>query len=280
MPAMMAVEYGIGYEGVFSDYRVYESYAQLHYIHGLLHNDNGRSFDAVIPNYFDPKDFPYSAKKDDYFLFIGRMVLRKGPNIAAEVTKRIGAKLIMAGQGVERIEGNKIIAPEVTIEGEHIKHVGHADVKLRGELMSKAKAVFLCSGYLEPFGGTSIEPLFCGTPVITTDWGAFPENIPNGVVGYRTRTLGEAVWAAQNVDKLDPKTIRQYALDNFSMDRVKYLYQAYFEQLYTLWDENGWYSDWHRGMSTYQRYSRFYPANAPKKLNKPKPRPKKNTKKP
>jgi glycosyltransferase involved in cell wall biosynthesis len=260
LPGMTCVEFGIGYEGVFSDFRVYESYAQMHYVQGLLRDDNGHSFHTVIPNYFDPADFPFKEKKDDFFLFIGRMAKRKGPDIAVEVTRQIGAKLVLAGQGVERIDGNKIIAPELSVQGDHIKHMGHADVKQRGELMSRAKAVFLCSGYLEPFGGTSIEPMFCGTPVITTDWGAFPENIIHGQVGYRSKTLGEAVWAAKNLDKLKPaKEIRKYAIENFSMNRIRYLYQAYFEQLYTLWDENGWYSNWHRGVSKYKRYNKYYP---------------------
>ncbi len=272
LPDMMSVEYGIGYYGVYAPYRVYESYAQMHYVHGQQQNDNGRFFDAVIPNYFDPKDFPYKAKQDDYYLYIGRMISRKGPEMAVEVTKSIGAKLVMAGQGVTKVEGNKIIAPEFSVSGDHIKYMGHADVKQRGELMSRAKAVFVCSYYIEPFGGTSIEPLFCGTPVITTDWGAFPENIPHGVAGYRARTLGEAIWAAKNVGKLDPKQIRQYAIDNFSIDRVKYLYQAYFEQLYTIWDENGWYSPWNAGVAEYDRYGRYTPAHTmpDKKLRKTK----------
>jgi glycosyltransferase involved in cell wall biosynthesis len=260
LPNMMAVEYGIGYTGVFSSFRIFESYAHMHYVHGVLNDDNGHFFDSVIPNFYDPAEFPYRKKKDNFYLYIGRMIERKGPLIAAEVTKRIGAKLVMAGQGVTRIDGNKIISSELTIEGDHILHMGHADVKQRGELMSRAKAVFLCSYYLEPFGGTSIEPLFCGTPVITTDWGAFPENIPHGLVGYRIRTLGEAIWAAKNVDQLDSSIIRKYAIDNFSMNRVKYQYQAYFEQLFTLWDDNGWYSNWSRGVSEYKRYSKYYPA--------------------
>ncbi|MBI3624076.1 glycosyltransferase [Candidatus Saccharibacteria bacterium] len=260
LPQLMSVEYGIGYYGVYAPFRVYESYAQMHYVHGQQQNDNGRFFDAVIPNYFDPAEFPYQTKKDDFYLYVGRMIRRKGPEMAAEVTKRLGAKLVLIGQGVNKIVGNKIMANELTLEGDHLLHLGHADVKKRGELMSRAKAVFLLSYYLEPFGGTSIEPLFCGTPVITTDWGAFPENIPHGVVGYRARTLGEAVWAAQNVHKLQPRVIRDYAMKNFSLNRVKYLYQAYFEQLYTLWEENGWYSNWHRGVSRYQRYTKYYPS--------------------
>lgn len=259
LPEMMSVEFGIGYSGVFAKYRVFESYAWMHYVQGTLGDDNGRAYDAVIPNYFDPDDFTLQEKKDNYYLFIGRMIRRKGPDIAAEVTKRIGAKLVMAGQGVEAIEGEKIIAKELTVEGTHIKHLGHANVAQRNELMRRAKAVFLCTTYLEPFGGTSIEPMFCGTPVITTDWGAFPENIVHGEVGYRTRTLGEAVWAANNLDKLaSPKVIRKYAVDNFGMARVGELYQAYFEQLSTLWDE-GWYSDWDKGVSQYNRYGRIRP---------------------
>jgi len=265
LPEMMSVEYGIGYYGVFAPFRVYESYAQMHYVHGQLGDDNGRCFDAVIPNYFDPDEFSFSDQKDDYYLYIGRFIPRKGPEMAVEVTKRIGAKLLLAGQGVDHIEGKRIVGEDgmpdnpFTLEGSHIEHVGYADSARRSELMAHAKAVFVCSYYLEPFGGTSIEPLFCGTPVITTDWGAFPENIIDGKVGYRVRTIGEAVWAAQHVDGLNPAKIREYAIKNFSLDRVRYLYQAYFEQLYTLWDENGWYSDWHRGTSKYHRYRRMYP---------------------
>ncbi len=261
LPELMSVEYGIGYEGVYSNFRVYESYAHMHYVQGIMHDDNGRFFDTVIPNYFDPDEFTFREKKDDFYLFIGRLIPRKGPEMAVEVTRKIGAKLILAGQGVKKIEGNKIYGEEgMIIEGNHIKHMGHADVAQRSELMGRAKAVFVCTYYLEPFGGVSIEPMFCGTPVITTDWGAFPENVVHGSVGYRARTMGEAVWAAQNLDKLkSPTKIREYAMKNFSMERVKYLYQAYFEQLNEIWDNDGWYSDWNKGVSKYNRYTR-YPA--------------------
>ena len=254
-PQTMSVEFGIGYEGVFAPFRVYESYAHMHYVHGKLGDDNEHFFDSVIPNYFEPEYFPYSAEKDDYYLFLGRMVKRKGPEIAVEVTKRIGAKLVMAGQGVTKKTGNKIYSKEITLEGNHITHVGHADVNKRAELLSRAKAVFVPTTYMEPFGGVSVEALLCGTPVIATDFGAFPENVQHGIHGYRFRTIGEAVWAAKNLDKLNNKKIHEYAVDNFSVDRVRYLYQAYFEQLLTLW-EDGFYSKWHDGVSKYNRYTR------------------------
>lgn len=254
-PDIMSVEYGIGYSGIFAKYKVFESYAWMHYLYGVSRNDNGQFYDAVIPNYFEPEHFKLREKKDDYYLFLGRLIPRKGPEIAVEATRRIGARLIMAGQGVKGKRGNTILGEGIELTGDHIEHVGHADVQKRKELLAGAKAVFMGTTYLEPFGGVSIESLLSGTPVIATDFGVFPENIRHGEHGYRIRTIGEAVWAAQNVDGLNNKKMRDYAVKNFSVDRVRFQYQAYFEQLLTL-HENGFYSDWDHGVSVYERYSR------------------------
>ncbi len=259
IPELFTVEFGIGYEGVFSKYKVFESYGHMQYVYGTQHSDNGNFYDTVIPNYWDPSEFPLVEKKDDYYLFVGRLIPRKGPTIAADLVNAVNGKLVLVGQGVEKIEGDTIYGKDVVLKGKNLLHLGYADPKKRGELMSRAKAVFLCSTYLEPFGGTSIEPLFCGTPVITTDWGGFPENIINGKVGYRIRTFGEGLWAIQNLDKLlPPKKLREYAVKNFSMKRVAVMYQAYFEQLDDLW-RDGWYSKNSNGQSKYHRYDRYIP---------------------
>ncbi len=255
-PNNKTVETGIGYKGVFSNYKVFESYAWMHYVYGTHYNDNGSYQDVVIPNYFEPERFKLRTKKDDFYLFMGRFVQRKGIETAVEVTRKLGAKLVMAGQGVKEIKGNKIIGDELTIQGDHLLHLGHADLEMRQELLSRAKGVFMPTTYLEPFGGVSIEALLSGTPVIATDFGAFPENIRHGKEGFRFRTFGEAVWAAEHVGDLSPRKIRNYAVKNFSVDRIKYLYQAYFEQLANM-DKTGFYSDWDNGNSKYNRYARF-----------------------
>lgn len=256
-PSNLSVEWTIGYTGIFSDFKVFESYPHMHYCYGAMHDDNGKFFDCVIPNFFDPDDFPVKLEKDDYFLFIGRLIQRKGVEIAVEVTKRLGAKLLLAGQGVSYQEPGKIVAEDGCVyEGDHIHHVGSVGPEQRAELMGKARATFVPTTYLEPFGGVSIESLMCGTPVIATDFGAFAENVVHGVDGYRIRTIGEGVWAVQNLDKLDKPLIASRARKNFSTNRVKMLYQAYFEQLNTLWGE-GFYSDWDTGVSEYNRYGRF-----------------------
>ena len=235
------VEFGIGYYGTFSRYRVFESYAHMHYCYGKQGTENGNYYDCVIPNYFDPNDFQLQEKKEDYFLYIGRMIWRKGVHVAAEACGIKGEKLKLAGQGATVEENRDIRSSDFVLSGKHLEYVGVVGVKERSELMGKAKAVFVPTQYIGPFEGVMVEANFCGTPVITTDWGCFTENVVDGLNGFRTRTMGEMLWAMDNVDLLDPKEIRKYAEENFSLDRVKLMYQAYFDQLYQLWGE-GWNS--------------------------------------
>jgi len=256
-PNMMTVEAGIGYSGVFSNYRVFESYAWMHTMYGATQglDPDGKYYDAVIPNYYDPAEFPFSAKKDDYFFFIGRLIDRKGYRVAVDACRRLGKRLIIAGQG------------EPPDYGEYVGVVG---VEERGKLMSRAQAVFALTSYVGPFEGVSVEANLCGTPIITTDWGSFAENNIHGLTGYRTRTFGEVLWAVEHVHELKPKLIRDYAVANFSMARVKLQYQAYFEQLMGLWGE-GWNSTWNTGIAKYHRYNKFVPSTMPRVPKKSRP---------
>ncbi|MEU6185892.1 glycosyltransferase [Nocardia sp. NPDC047038] len=233
-PELMTVEFGIGYSGVFANYRVFESYAWMHAVYGSyasvpgVMSARGQFYDAVIPNYYDVADFPFSEDKDGYFLFIGRMVEAKGIQIAIDTCTRLGVNLIVAGAG------------EVP-EADCVEYVGVVDSTRRGELMSRARAVFVPTLYLEPFGGVHAEAMLCGTPVITTDWGVFTETVQHGVQGFRCRTLREFCDAADAVHKLDYRGIRDYAISKFSTDVVAPQYEAYFERLLTLWGD-GWYA--------------------------------------
>lgn len=230
LPNMISVEFGVGYGGSFSKYRVFESYAWMHLCYGAArggdpHGVDGQWWDTVIPGYLDPAMFPFSEEKDDYYLFIGRLIDRKGYRIAADVCFDLGKKLVVAGQG----------EPPVGCE-----YVGVVGPEERGRLMSRAKAVFVPTIYVEPFGNVNIEAQACGTPVITTDWGAFTETVIDGVTGYRCRTFGEFKRAAQNVDKLNPHVIRSHAVARYSLPVIGKKYEEYFERLLHLWDK-GWY---------------------------------------
>jgi glycosyltransferase involved in cell wall biosynthesis len=235
-PDLICVEPGIGYAGGhWARWKVFESYAIMHAYFGL--NGVGSCtqdwYNVVIPNYFDLDDFEFSATKDDYFLFLGRIYEGKGAHVAIEVTKTIGARLIMAGQ-------NNLASMGYDKTPDHVEFLGYADVATRKKLMSRARAAFAPSMYTEPFGGVQVEMLLSGTPTITTDWGSFAENNIQGITGYRCRTFDHFCWAAQNIDKIDPYTCRKFG-ENFSLENVAPRYEEYFTMIMDVHTAKGWY---------------------------------------
>lgn len=225
----LTCEPGIGYRGSFTRFRAFESAYLMNFTYGSEHprkSINGHYYDRVIPNYFDAKDFPFCPDKEDYFLFIGRMIARKGVWTAIKATEVIGARLILAGQESDEIDVNKLPS--------HCEFIGHVGPERRADLMGHARAVFVPTLYLEAFGGVNVEAQLCGTPVITTNFGVFPETILPGRTGFLCNTLQDFVEAARAADNLNPKTIHQHA-ERYLMDNVRWDFQRWFNDLYQLY---------------------------------------------
>lgn len=237
-PDLICVEPGIGYAGGhWARFKVFESYAIYHSYCGLGNVGTCRQdwYEVVIPNYFDPEDFAYRGndEKEDYFLYLGRVYGGKGCDIAFQAAERSGVKLVVAGQ---KEEGYQL--------PDHVEYVGYADVEKRKQLMSKARASFVPSQYVEPFGGVQVENLFSGTPTITTDWGSFAENNLHGKTGYRCRTMGDFVDAVKSIQqgKIRSEDCRLFA-NNFSIDHVMPMYEKYFRDILDVYEGKGWYAD-------------------------------------
>ena len=218
------VEFGIGYGGVCAPYRVFESYAWMHLVLGASnpdpHQTDGRMTDAVIPNYFDVDEFPEGRGAGGYVLYLGRLIERKGVHLAAAAAQEAGVPLILAGAG-----------DAIPAYGEPIGPIGPDE---RAELLGDALAVVSPTVYVEPFGGAAVEGMLCGTPAITSDWGAFTETVWHGVTGYRCHTIDEMAAAIAKAGELDRDEVRSHAISRYSLEAVGPQYETYFDRVLSI----------------------------------------------
>ena len=81
------------------------------------------------------------------------------------------------------------------------------------DLTVSPEHTYSCNGFIvhnchEPFGLTLIEALACGTPVIASRMGAFPEIIKHGVTGFLCKNKAEYLEAIDQVGDLNPQAPR------------------------------------------------------------------------
>ncbi len=229
-PDLLAVEYCIGYEGCYSQYRVFQSQAWRHMCYGREGLKlGGRFFDEVIAAFYEVEKFPV-ATPEDYLLYVGRIIPYKGIQIACQAAQLAGVPLKFIGHG------DPAQIPSLITYGEYL---GALNEQSRNEVMARAKALICPTIYVEPMGMIAVEAQLAGTPVISTDYGGFTESIEHGFTGYRCNLLGEFVSAITKVDQLDRAMIRQRAQALYSMETGAGLYANYFRRLETLW-ERGW----------------------------------------
>lgn len=232
-PDMITVESGIGYpSGTFAKYRIFESYAIMHSYMGnkaAEYATNNFWYDAVIPNAFNLDEFKFKRKKKDYFLFLGRATSAKGVHIASQIAEVTKTRLIVAG------------APDAWVpDTEFVEHVGVVGPAKRRTLLSDAKATICASTFLEPFCGVQIESMLSGTPVISSDWGAFGEYNKHGLTGYRCKTFEQFKWAAERISFIDPDACREWG-ENFSFGGLAPHYTDYFQSVKDIYGGKGWY---------------------------------------
>jgi glycosyltransferase involved in cell wall biosynthesis len=242
--SLLALEPFVGYEGIHLPFRVFESYAWMHHVYGLKQIRDGAAYDAVIPNFFDPKDFERYEEipeEGEFLLFIGRLITRKGPHVAAAISERLGIPLVVAGPGASAVTDGMIVAPEVTVKAPGLSYAGPVGIERRSYLMSRAVATIVPTLYIEPFGGVAAESMMCGTPAITSDWGAFTEYVPEEL---RFRTLQEGCDAVQRVVAPDwhygKDRVQEQAQAMFSLEAVRPKFERHLERMASLWDK-GWY---------------------------------------
>lgn len=140
----------------------------------------------VIPNPVDTRAYAPGSGEAGYLAFLGRLTHNKGVDVAIDVARRTGRKLVIAGnvsneQGDEEFFRQQV---EPHLDGDQIRWIGPVNDRQKQDLLAQASALLFPIRWDEPFGIVMVEALACGCPVIATRRASVPEVIEHGRTGF------------------------------------------------------------------------------------------------
>jgi glycosyltransferase involved in cell wall biosynthesis len=212
--------------------RLYGYHPQLHYV---TISDFQRSCEAMpnmrtIHHGIAMEDYAISRGRRGYLAFLGRIAPLKGTHLAIQIAKSSGIPLRIAGevQPVYKDYFEREIKPHV--DGKFIDFIGEVDLKAKNELLAGAIALLFPIQWNEPFGLVMIEAMACGAPVLALPGGSVPEVVREGISGHIRNSVEELTACVRDL-KFDPQAVREYVVENFSVEVMTGKYLELYEEI-------------------------------------------------
>jgi glycosyltransferase involved in cell wall biosynthesis len=196
----------------------------------------------VIHHGIDVEDYPFNShcSQHDYLFSIGRITPDKGQDIAIEIAKKTGSRLILAGniQNKEKdreffkklqhsidlvadvgqpFTGNDYyqdVMKPILDSDKQIIYIGEVNSVQKKLWYQHARATLFPIQWGEPFGLVLIESMACGTPVLAFHKGSVPEIVVHGM---------------KAIHLLDPSDCRQHVKDHFSIASMAGKYSELYQ---------------------------------------------------
>ncbi|MCC2686178.1 MAG: glycosyl transferase [Paenibacillaceae bacterium] len=207
--------------GLFTSKSIYPSRKMLAQV--------GKKKGYTVYNGIDPGEIAFSDRKQDYLLFIGRVIREKGVMEAIQVAESTGHRLMIAGP----IKDDKLYREEIEPklrQNPRIQYVGAVSGKEKLDLFQNAKCMLFPILWEEPFGLVMIEAMAAGTPVLAFNRGSvgevmacFPQLICHSVKEMATK-VGRA-------DFPSPQELRQYVEKHYSREAMATGYLRIYRKL-------------------------------------------------
>jgi glycosyltransferase involved in cell wall biosynthesis len=179
-------------------------------------------YPPVDTDFFTPNVEPLQR---DFFLYAGRLVAYKRPDLAVRAADLAGVPLVVAGSGPELRRLRRLGGSRVEFRPEPSDH------ELR-DLYRRARAVVFPG--VEDFGMTLVEAQACGTPVIALAKGGALEAVADGETGllYADDSVEELAAAMTSFDtgRFQPEAIRRHA-ERFSRQRFEAAIRSFVESI-------------------------------------------------
>jgi glycosyltransferase involved in cell wall biosynthesis len=199
----------------------------------------------VIHHGIDVEDYPFNShsSKHDYLFSIGRITLDKGQDIAIEIAKKTGSRLILAGNVQNKEKDREFfkklkhsidlvadvaqpftgsdyyedVMKPILDSDKQIIYIGEVDSAQKKLWYQHARATLFPIQWGEPFGLVLIESMACGTPVLAFHKGSVPEIVVHGKTGFVVDSIHHMTEAVKAIHLIDPSDCRQHVKDNFSI---------------------------------------------------------------
>jgi len=185
---------------------------------------------ATVHNAIRAETFPFSAKKEEYALFLGRFHPEKSPHLAIDAARAAGLPIVLAGKCSEPIE-RAYFAREVEPRiGRDVTIFGVADGTAKRRLLSRAACMLFPISWEEPFGLVVIEAMVCGTPVVALRRGAVPELIVDGETGIIVDDPAQLPDGIARARQIDPMACRKHVEASFTVEIMAEGYEAVYQQ--------------------------------------------------
>lgn len=188
---------------------------------------------GTVYNGLNMEYYPFKLRSKGYLLFVGRITREKGVHFAIEVAKKLNLPLIIAAKLETAFKPDidyfkRYIKPQLN---DQIVWVGEVTEDERNKLMSNALCFLHPITWAEPFGLVLIESMACGCPVVGFGLGSIPEIIVNGKSGFVVSNVDEMVSAVKKIKTIDRLGCRNYAIENFSGERMVKGYEQIYNQI-------------------------------------------------
>ena len=163
----------------------------------------------TVPLGIDVAAYPFVAKPDEYVLYAAKLHTYKGFDIAIDVAREAGAKLVMIGENMAGAQ----LPPDVMYLGPI------ADNRTFQSYLCHARALLAPSRF-DAGGRVLLEAAACGTPSLVFDETGCAGHVEHGVSGFVCRDGMEMVEALGDIALIDRAGARAWVEREHSLDAM------------------------------------------------------------